>query len=367
MDTATSPVKFVMPLQQSVKKIAIQENVQSSSDDSSKCRGRNLLMKSSDTDTEWHPSHSEGELTVEDKKNEDAQFRSMFVRKIEKKLRIYTGIPKECHTFIVILEKRSSLKKYFIYITLYKIKSNNSFQQIADLFGISKTYTCEIFSRSSVTLAAFMNKLIYWPSRDSILRNLPKQFRMSFYNVQSIIDCLEIEIQKPSSAVQQSLTWSEYKKCNTIKYLVSSTPDGFINFVSTGYGGRTSDVALFEDCGYLSILPENSVVMADRGFKQIEIFLSKKKCTLVRPPSVASNIKMTKDDVLLTKRIASVRIHIECIIKRIRDFKMLGPHATIPLEMVQKLDNIIIIACGIINLQKPIIKQLFYFILYYDL
>lgn len=121
-----------------------------------------------------------------------------------------------------------------------------------------------------------MKELIYWPSEISIKKNLPIPFRTTFSKVQSIIDCLEIEIRKPSSAKQQALIWSDYKKCNTVKYLISSTPDGLINFVSKGYGGRASDLVIFENCGFLDILPENSVVMADRGFKKIETFLHKK-------------------------------------------------------------------------------------------
>lgn len=81
--------------------------------------------------------------------------------------------------------------------------------------------------------------------------------------------------------------------------------------MSKGYGGRASDVVIFENCGFLDILPENSVVMAYRGFKKIETLLHKKKCSLVRPPSVVNKEQMSKDDVLLTKRIDSIRIHIE--------------------------------------------------------
>ncbi|KAJ8928331.1 hypothetical protein NQ314_019115 [Rhamnusium bicolor] len=206
-------------------------------------------------------------------------------------------------------------------------------------------------------MAEYMKKLIFWPLKSSIQRNLPIPFRMLFSKVQSIVDCLEIEIQKPTSALHQALTWSDYKKCNTVKYLISATPDGFINFISCGYGGRVSDVALLEDCGYLNVLPENSVVMADRGFKQIEPLLNAKNCTLVRPPSVTSDKLMTEDEVALTKRIASVRIHIERVIKRIRDFKLLSPHATVNSELVQKIDSAIVVACAIINLQRPIIKQ----------
>lgn len=45
--------------------------------------------------------------------------------------------------------------------------------------------------------------------------------------------------------------------------------------------------------------------MADRGFKNIDYMLAKKKCKLVRPPSFFSNKKSTKEEVLETKRIAS--------------------------------------------------------------
>lgn len=54
------------------------------------------------------------------------------------------------------------------------------------------------------------------------------------------------EIQKPSNSLYQALTWCEYKKCNTIKYLVSSTPNGIINFISEGFGGKTTNAVIVE-------------------------------------------------------------------------------------------------------------------------
>lgn len=98
----------------------------------------------------------------------------------------------------------------------------------------------------------------------------------------------------------------------------------------------------------MECLPENCEVMADRGFKQIEGLLIQKKCKLIRSPRVKANTKMTKDDVIQTRRIASVRIHIERLIKRIREFYMLCPHATSDTRMVNKLDSIVIIAISAI-------------------
>ena len=41
---------------------------------------------------------------------------------------------------------------------------------------------------------------------------MPIAFRHKYNQVTCIIDCLEIEIQKPSKAIHQALSWSEYKK-----------------------------------------------------------------------------------------------------------------------------------------------------------
>ncbi|GBP28572.1 hypothetical protein EVAR_23037_1 [Eumeta japonica] len=59
------------------------------------------------------------------------------------------------------------------------------------------------------------------------------------------------------------------------------------------------------------------VVMADRGFKHVEQHLLKSNINLVRPPTVERGVKMTKSQAKLTKQIASLRIHIERVIRRL--------------------------------------------------
>ncbi|XP_018315537.1 uncharacterized protein [Mycetomoellerius zeteki] len=79
-------------------------------------------------------------------------------------------------------------------------------------------------------------------------------------------------------------------------------------------------------------------------------------CELIKPPSVSSIHKPTKSEVLETKRIASLRIHIERVIGRLREFDFLKPHAVISHSMLSDTDDIIVIASALINLQSPIIK-----------
>ncbi|KAI5707564.1 hypothetical protein M8J77_004980 [Diaphorina citri] len=118
--------------------------------------------------------------------------------------------------------------------------------------------------------------------------------RANYYKVQSIIDCFEIEIQKPTNPSFQALSWSKYKKANTLKYLISCTPDGSINYISKGYGGRTSDVEIVKDCGYLEKLKPGMVIMADRGFKALESILGK---LAIKDGTEIDEIKQIYDEI----------------------------------------------------------------------
>lgn len=181
-------------------------------------------------------------------------------------------------------------------------------------------------------------------------------FRHRYNNVSCIIDCMEIEIQKPSKAMNQALSWSDYKKANSMNYLVSCTPNGLVNYISLGYGGRITDTCLVETCNFIDFLQPKMCVMADRGFKHVEVCLRKMGVQLVRPPSVVSGAKLTKSEAKETKQIASLRIHIERVIRRLRESHMLKPHACLNLSFVKVLDDVLIIACGLINLQDSLLK-----------
>ncbi|KAL3279859.1 hypothetical protein HHI36_017365 [Cryptolaemus montrouzieri] len=97
-------------------------------------------------------------------------------------------------------------------------------------------------------------------------------------------------------------------------------------------------------------------VMADREFKHVEVCLRKMGVLLVQPPSVVSGVKLTKAEAKETKQIASLRIHVERVIRRLREFNMLKPHACLNLSLVKVLVDVITIACGLINIQDSLIK-----------
>lgn len=84
---------------------------------------------------------------------------------------------------------------------------------------------------------------------------------------------------------------------------------------------------------------------------------NKKGCILIRPPSVLSSSKPSKSEVMETKRIVSLRSHIKRVIGRLREFHILITHPFLNHNLLYSIDDCIIIAAAIGNIQSPIIKM----------
>lgn len=268
---------------------------------------------------------------------------------------MYVGISKECYFLIQLLHKHTNIKEEHILLCLKKIRLNTTFCELEDDFGISLSHANKLFLANIPIISSFLRSFIVNLNKKLIKKNLPIAFRHNYHNVSCIIDCLEIDIQKPSKALHQALTWSEYKKGNTVKYLISCTPNDLVNYISHGFGGRTSDVTIVENCNFLDGLPQRTCILADRGFKHLEQLLHEKGMKLLRPPSVNAGAKLSSTEVRLTKIFASLRIHIERVIRRLREFHMLKQHSVINTNILRVLDHVIIIACALIK-QDSLIK-----------
>ena len=105
-------------------------------------------------------------------------------------------------------------------------------------------------------------------------------------------------------------------------FLVGIMPSGVITFVSETYEGSISDRKLVEVSGLLELLEPGDEIMADKGF-QIKDLLAPLGVRLNMPPFLNSNTQMPKEDVLLTRKIAHLRIHVERAIGRVKQFCIL--------------------------------------------
>ena len=140
-----------------------------------------------------------------------------------------------------------------------------------------------------------------------------------------IINAGEFPIERPLNPDSQSLTWSSYKNRNIVNFLLGVTPNGVPCFISPCFGGCISDKELTKQSGLLdtSRFCPGDAIMADRGFT-ISDLLAGTGIKLNHPPFLQDKGQLMEEEVIVTRRIASLRIHVERAIERIKNFRILS-------------------------------------------
>jgi len=194
--------------------------------------------------------------------------------------------------------------------------------------------------------------LVRFPSWGVINKYMPEIFKKEYPNTRIIIDATEFAIERPSSLISQSSTFSNYKNRNTVKVLIGITPSGVISFVSQSYEGSISDRKLVEHSGLLEMLEPGDEVMADKGFL-IQDLLAPIGVRLNVPPLLQSNSQMPPEDVVVTKKIAQLRVHVERAIGRVKEFHIL--QSVLPSSMSDSINEVIFVCCMLTNFSPPLV------------
>ncbi|XP_067143123.1 uncharacterized protein [Centruroides vittatus] len=170
-----------------------------------------------------------------------------------------------------------------LFMVLIKMKLNISFSVTSLFFHCSVPTASRIFYSGVKILASVLKCAIVWPSKINILENMPKCFNR-FRNVRVILDCSEIRVQRPKCLKCRIRCYSHYKGDTTIKFLIGVSPGGIATFLSSAYGGRTSDKAIFEQSDILNLLtPYSDSVIVDKGFL-IDKLCLEKGIEVIQPP-----------------------------------------------------------------------------------
>ncbi|XP_065642964.1 uncharacterized protein LOC136074560 [Hydra vulgaris] len=164
-----------------------------------------------------------------------------------------------------------------------------------------------------------------WPTKKLVNETMPSCFKDVYPNTRVIIDS---------------------------KGLIGIAPSGAITFVSDLYAGRTSDKQITNHCGILKLLEKGDSLMADRGFDIVNDL--PKGISLNIPPFLEGDFQLTLEKELETRRIASVRIHVERAIARIKNYRIL--QNTFPLSMAADMNKIWVIVCYLVTFLPPLIK-----------
>ena len=224
---------------------------------------------------------------------------------------------------------------------------------LAKRFEISPSSVSRIFSTWINYCYLRLGSLPCWPSRDTIRNTMPAVFKEQYPKTTAILDATEIKVHTPSSLLLQSQTYSSYKSANTFKALLAVSPAGHVIFTSALYTGSISDYQLVSRSGFLGLLQEGDEIMADRGFT-IEDLLTPLGVGLNIPPFLGKRQQMDGAEVVETQQIASLRIHVERAIRRVKEFDILA--GIMPATLAGSANQIWTVCCLLTNLQNPILS-----------
>ena len=98
------------------------------------------------------------------------------------------------------------------------------------------------------------------------------------------------------------------------------SPDGVVTFVSQLFPGSISNKQLTLKNGLIKLLERGDSIMSDRGFDIQDELTPLGIC--INIPSFLSKDKkqFEENEMVETRRIASLRIHVEREMKRIKEF-----------------------------------------------
>ena len=218
--------------------------------------------------------------------------------------------------------KRRMSPEQELFIVLTRLRCGILEQDLAARCKLSTSHIGRICITWIDLLHSHLRAIPIWASRANIQSNMPSCFRSSYPKTRVILDRTEIFIEMASSFRTQSATFSSYKHSNTAKGLIGIAPNGAITFVSELYPGRTSDQNVTKHSGVLQLLEHGDSVMADRGFDISEDL--PEGVTLNIPPFMNGKDQLSVEEETETRRIASVRIHVERAIERVIEYYKAG-------------------------------------------
>ena len=301
------------------------------------------------------------ELRAVNKKLEENSKKFCFdAIKNDDDIRFFTGLPT-AGVFLwvtaLVADKASSCHSSLtsndhVLIVLMRLRLGLLNRDIAYRFGIPKSTTSKVFRTWLPILSQNLRNLIIWPDQATLRRNLPQSFHKNFRDCVCIIDCSEVFIERPSNLTARAQTWSAYKHNNTCKYLIGISPAGAVTFLSEGWGGRVSDKQITIESGFLNQLRIGDCILADRGFL-IQEELSVRGAVLKVPKFTRGKKQLSQKDIDESRQLAHVRIHVERVIGRIKDFRLL--QTVIPISQVDLLDDMLVVICGAVNLNESVV------------
>ncbi|XP_064479145.1 uncharacterized protein LOC135392359 [Ornithodoros turicata] len=250
--------------------------------------------------------------------------------------------------------KRALSVENELFLVLCRLRVGLLEFDLAHRFGISQATVSRIFT-SWINFAYLkLGALPLWSSRRVVDTTMPPAFVEKYPSTRVILDATEIRCEVPSSLGLQSSTYSNYKSANTFKGLIGISPSGLVSFVSELFTGSASDKECVVKSGFLRLpFEQGDSVMADKGFL-IGDDLQRLGVQLNIPPFLR-NREQSLEELNERKEIASLRIHVERRIQRVKSFHIFD--TSVSAKLCGVINQMWTVAVILTNFQGPIIVK----------
>ncbi|CAN7942210.1 unnamed protein product, partial [Ixodes hexagonus] len=260
--------------------------------------------------------------------------------------------------------KRNLSSENELFLVLVRLRLGLFEADLAHRFCIAQSTVSRICTSWINFMYLKLSSLPLWAPREIIDATMPAEFAQKYASTRAsssffsstrvILDATEIKCEVPSSLSLQSSTYSPYKSSNTFKGLIGVSPNGLVTFVSELFTASIWDRECTVRSGFLELdFEQTDTVMADKGFL-IEDLLQDKGIKLNLPPFLRSST-FSKDEVQETKEIASLRIHVERRIQRIKGYHIFDRPVSLTLAPV--VNQIWTVTAILTNFQSPLIQH----------
>lgn len=241
------------------------------------------------------------------------------------------------------------------FIVLCRLRRSFSERHLAHLYGVAQSTISRLFVPWINFMYLKFGQVCIWPSKSVVQTTMPADFKGKFPSTRVIIDCTEVCCEMPSSLLLNSELFSSYKSHVTLKGLVGIAPSGGITFISQLYTGSISDREIVLRSGILSqSFDDGDSEMADKGFQIQDILPLDVNLTI--PPFLGSDAQMSPEDVVRTQQIASLRIHVERAINKIKNFRIWN--GVVPLSLFSVVNQMWTVCTFLCNTQDLLISSI---------
>ena len=221
-------------------------------------------------------------------------------------------------------------------------------------------------------MCMFFKQVVFWLKRENLIKTMPLCFKEAFDgHVAVIIDGFEITMCRSYSLGAHIKTWSNYKQCNTAKFLIRIAPQGMIPYITLGWGRRATDKFITEECGILNLLPGDNF-LSDKGFNNFNS-VGFDCAKLHLPASARGKKQLNPIEVERTRDIVVLRIHVEQVIGLLKN-KYIILKEKLPIEMcftadkdITLSDKTVHVCAALANLMLSIVLSMSIIILFYIL